>query len=677
MSGTAGYAQSPSQGAAANWTQDGRLSAIETPLGKDKLLLTSLAGEEAISCLFAYELEMLSSDHAIAPESLIGRNVKVVITSEDGKTRPIHGMVAQFRAGPLAGRDLRQYSAHVVPWLWYLGHSTDCRIFQNLSVPDIIDQVFKTFGFTDYQMSVARGDYPKLEFCVQYRETALNFVSRLMEEVGICYFFRHEKDRHVLVIADRNVSFSALPDPQLIYAPGTAQSGHVTRWEHTYAFRPGRWSQKDYNFETPSTDLTTSEKTVLKLRNADAFERFDYPGLYTDKSFGTKLTRTLMEAEEAAYHAVLGASNYPALDTGGKFTLASHPCEKESTAYVIRRVRHEATNSSYLDQGSDPSRYNNTFEAIPYDVQFRPLRVTERPFVHGPQTAIVVGSPGEKIFTDKHGRVRVQFHWDRYGKHDDKSSCWIRVSNSWGGRGWGAVNLPHVGHEVVVSFLEGDPDRPLVTGRVYNGENMTAMGMPDNKTQSAMRDHSGNEIVMEGKSGSEDIRVHAVKDTHVTVDHDRDDHVKNNRSYTVDGTSTEQIKKDTSITVTEGNYSHTVATGTATIGVKGKVAETFQDVQETRVTKSIIIASGTSNILIEAATDITLHVGASKLAMYADGRIELSGKAVAINGSDAVNVSGMSIKSDAGNDHSISGKLVMSSGSTSNTVKGAMVMLNP
>ena len=203
-----------------NWTQDGRLIAIETPLGKDKLLLTSLAGEEAISCLFAYELEMLSADHAISPESLIGRNVKVVITSEDGKTRPIHGMVAQFRAGPLAGRELRQYSAHVVPWLWYLGHSTDCRIFQNLSVPDIIDQVFKTFGFTDYQLSVARGDYPKLEFCVQYRETALNFVSRLMEEVGIFYFFRHEKDRHVLVIADRNVSFSALPDPQLIYAPG-------------------------------------------------------------------------------------------------------------------------------------------------------------------------------------------------------------------------------------------------------------------------------------------------------------------------------------------------------------------------------------------------------------------------------------------------------------------------
>jgi hypothetical protein len=301
MSETANFsAPSSHETAAANWTQDGRLIALETPLGKDRLLLTSMAGEEAISSLFVYELEMLSSDHAISPESLIGRNVKVVITSEDGKTRPIHGMVAQFRAGPLAGRDLRQYNAQVVPWLWYLRHSTDCRIFQNLNVPDIIEQVFKTFGFTDYQLSVALGDYPKLEFCVQYRETALNFVSRLMEEVGIFYFFRHEKDRHVLVIADRNVSFGALPDPQLIYAPASLQSGHVTRWEHTYAFRPSRWSQKDFNFETPSTDLTTTEKTVVKLRSAEAFERFDYPGLYTNKSIGTKLTRTLMEAEEEA-----------------------------------------------------------------------------------------------------------------------------------------------------------------------------------------------------------------------------------------------------------------------------------------------------------------------------------------------------------------------------------------
>ena len=583
MSETLSYAAPPGATASGegNWTQEGRLIAIETPLGKDRLLLTSLVGEEILSRLFAYELEMLSPDRAIAAESLIGRNVKVVITSEDGKTRPIHGMVAQFRAGPLLIRDLRRYSAQIVPWLWYLGHTTDCRIFQNLSIPEIIEEVFKTFGFTDYQFSLPRGDYPKREFCVQYRETALNFVSRLMEEVGIFYFFRHEEDRHVLVIADSNICFKPLPDQQLIYAPDDLRSGHITQWEHAYDFRPGRWAQKDFDFEKPSSDLTTTEKTVLKLRNAEAFERYDYPGRYVDKSLGAKLTRTLIEAEEAAYHAVRGTGNYPCLDTGGKFALARHPCEDESKVYVIRRVRHEATSASYLNQGSAPSRYDNTFEAIPFDVKFRPLRVTERPFVHGPQTAMVVGPPGDKIFTDKHGRVRLQFHWDRYGKRDDKSSCWIRVSHAWAGRGWGGVNLPHVGHEVVVSFLEGDPDRPLVTGRVYNGENAKAMEMPTNKTQSGLKDHSGNEILMEGKSGSEDIRVHAVKDMHVTVDHDRELHVKNHLKETVDQGQEIKIAQGYKETITEG------ATSTISGGLKSTVNGPWESKVDGKFTETV------------------------------------------------------------------------------------------
>ena len=562
---TSSTPQSSGETAAVNWTQDGRLIAIETPLGKDKLLLTSLTGEEAISGLFAYELEMLSGDQAIQPESLIGRSVKIVITLKDGKTRPIHGMVAQFRAGPLVGRGLRQYSAQVVPWLWYLGQSSDCRIFQNLNVPDIIEQVFKTFGFTDYQLSVARGDYPKLEFCVQYRETALNFVSRLMEEVGIFYFFRHEKERHLLVIADPNMKFNTLPDPQLIYAPGNAQSGHVTQWENIYTFRPGRWSQRDFNFETPSNDLTTTEKTILKLRNAETFERFDYPGLYTNKSLGGKVTRKLMEAEEAAYHAVLGASDYPCLDTGFKFTLASHPCEAESTAYVVRRVRHEATCASYLNQGGEPSRYNNTFQAIPNDVPFRPLRVTKKPFVQGPQTAVVTGPGGAEIFTDKYGRIKVQFHWDRQGKKDDKSSCWVRVAQSWAGRSFGTWYLPRIGQEVVVTFLEGDPDRPLVVGSVYNAEQTVPFALPANKTQSGLRTHSSmggsgsncNEFRFEDLKGSEQVLLHAEKDLTTEVEHDASHWVGHDETTTVDHDRTEHVKHDETITI-DNNRTETV-----------------------------------------------------------------------------------------------------------------------
>jgi type VI secretion system secreted protein VgrG len=669
VSDTTSHTPQSLQETAANWTQDGRLIAIETPLGKDKLLLTSLAGEETISSLFAYELEMLSGDQAIQPESLIGRSVKIIITSEDGKTRPIHGMVAQFRAGPLVGRELRQYNAQVVPWLWYLGQSSDCRIFQHLNVPDIIEQVFKTFGFTDYQLSVARGDYPKLEFCVQYRETALNFVSRLMEEVGLFYFFRHEKERHLLVIADGNVSFNALPDPQLIYAPGNSQSGHVTRWEHIYTFRPGRWSQKDFNFETPSNDLTTTEKTVLKLRNAEAFERFDYPGLYTNKSLGSKVTRKLMEAEEAAYHAVLGASNYPCLDTGGKFTLARHPCEADSTAYVVRRVRHEATCTSYLNQG-EPSRYDNTFQAIPNDVPFRPLRVTERPFVHGPQTAIVVGPPGEKIFTDKYGRVRVQFHWDRYGKYDDKSSCWIRVSHAWAGGGWGGVNLPHVGHEVIVSFLEGDPDRPLVTGRVYNGENAKAISLPANKTQSAMQDHSGNHLLMEGKGGAQEVRLHAVKDMHHTVVNDRTKTVGNDETTKVGGHRKENVDKTESVKIKLARTHDVGLVDTLTVGAARfhtvKAAETvhvgaarmvsvglYQRTQIGAYQTTKIGASETHSVKLKRNTSIgsdeTTKIGGKKTLTVTKDR------SAQINENDTLNVN-KNISNSAGEGITISAK---------------------
>jgi type VI secretion system secreted protein VgrG len=655
--------------AAADWTQQSRLIAIETDLGKDRLLLTSLSGDESISRLFAYDVEMLSLDHSITAESLIGHKASITINTEDGQSRLIHGILAELRIGPLVTYDLRSYGARIVPWPWFLGHTTDCRIFQNLSVPEIVEKVFSIHGYTDFEMSVSRADYPKLEFCVQYRESAFNFVSRLMEQVGIFYFFRHEKDRHVLVMADANASFRDLPEPRLTYgshdASGASIMGwerQVTQWEHTFGFRPGQWAQKDFNFETPSGDLRTTEKTLLKLRGADTIERFDYPGGYIDKGLGGKLTRTLMEAEEAAHHEVTGVSNYSQLCVGGKFTLRQHPAEDNQKAFVIRGIRHEAVDNSYLN-ATEPSRYKNKFTAMPYDTPFRPQRTIEKPFVHGPQTAIVVGPSGEKIYTDKFGRVRVQFHWDRYGQRDEKSSCWIRVSQSWAGRGWGAVNLPHVGHEVVVSFLEGDPDRPLVTGRVYNGENGTAMGMPDNKTQSAMRDHSGNEIVMEGKSGSEDIRVNATKDTNVVVTHDYNETVKTgNRTISISsGTHTETIKGDTNITVTTGALTVNIAANTATYISKNTTT----------------MASTSADVQVLAKTQISLDVGSSHLLMKEDGTISLNAKNIIIHGSESVSISGNAIRSIADQEHETKGAITVSEGQTTNTVKGGMVMLNP
>ena len=595
--------------------------AIQTHLGKDKLLLTSLTGEEAISEQFSYEIEMLSLDPAIDAADLIGRNVKLTLHWHDTESRPINGMVGQWRVGPLVSRGLRIYRARIVPWSWFLGHTADCRIFQNMNVPDIIEQVFKTYNYPDYEMAVSRDDYPKLEFCVQYRESALNFVCRLMEQAGIFYFFRHEENRHVLIIADKNVTFQDLLEKRLTYSPSSTASGivpglerQVQQWEHTFDFQPGHWAHQDFNFEIPSTDLRTTEKTVLKLRGADTLERYDYPGGYTDKGLGGKLTRTRMEAEEAAHHAVRGTSTYQSLATGGKFTLQRHPFEDDRKLYVSRRVRHHATENGYLND-TEESRYHNDFEAIPFDVPFRPLRTTEKPFVHGPQTAMVVGPPGEAIFTDKHGRVRVHFHWDRYGKRDDTSSCWIRVSQAWAGRGWGSVNLPHVGHEVVVSFLEGDPDRPLITGRVYNGESGTAMGMPADKTQSGMRDHSGNEILMEGKSGAQDIRVHAVKDMHVTVDDNRVMHVKSHLTETVD--------KGQEVTIAKG-YKETI-TDSATSTISGGLTTTVNGKWDSTV-------NGKLTEKITEGEDRTISAG-QKLTVTGGSKDEITGeRSIAVTG---------------------------------------------
>ncbi len=684
--------------AKSSWTQERRLLEIETSLGKDKVLLTSLRGRETISELFAYDIEMLSADHGISAESMIGDKVTLWLMTETGRFRPIHGMVAQWRAGPVVIRDLRQYRAQIVPWPWYLGHSTDCRIFQNLNVPDIIEQVFKTFGFTDFEMSVARGEYPKLEFCVQYRETALAFISRLMEEVGIFYFFRHEESRHVMVIADKNASFKPLPQPQLQWrSSNAAWASLVTAWEHSYEFRPGKWAQRDFNFETPSSDLTTNEKTLLKLRTASRFERYDYPGRYLQRGRGTELTKTLMQVEEAAHHSVLGASTYPSLDVGRRFTLGHHPIEKESSAYVITSVQHVATDTSHLTQADkEPCEYENSFEAMPNDVPFRPARMTEKPFVHGPQTAIVVGPAGEEIYTDKYGRIKVQFHWDRQGKKDENSSCFVRVAQSWAGRNFGSIFLPRIGQEVVVVFEEGDPDRPLVVGSVYNAEQPVPFALPDNKTQSGLRTRSSlgggaancNELIFEDRKGSELVKLHAEKDlstgvennaTHwvghdetTTIDNDRTETVHANETITIDKNRTETVQQNETVTIAL-NRTHTIGViDTLTVGaarlhsvgaaeqitvgaaqsitVGASQSFTVGANQSTSVGRDRSVDIGKNDalkvgkkLMIDAGDEIVLKTGSASITMKKNGDITIQGKQINIKGSGNVVIKGQKI----------------------------------
>lgn len=634
--------------AVAERSQADRLLEIETVLGRDKLLLVGLDGEEQISHPFSYTATMLSTDHDIRPDKLIGSNATAWVMRGDGERAPVNGFIRRFTAGPVGAHEMREYRAELVPWLWFLTCTTDCRIFQNVTVPELVRQVFDDFGLVNYSVEGLTGTYPKLEYCVQYRESAFSFVSRWMEEAGLFYFFTHEVGKHTLVLADRNFQFQPAAESDAIYAgkDGTETNSHVTRWQHAYEFRPGRYAQNDFNFETPSATLLTHEASVLGIPHADAFELYEYPGRYAKMDHGQSLTRARIEEEEARYHTVEGDSGYASFRAGHRFTLARHdiPTEEGKT-YVLFRVSHRARDTSHLAADVEPSSYRNSFVAMPADVRFRAARKTRCPVMQGPQTAIVVGPPGETIHTDKHGRVKLQFHWDREGKRDDRSSCWVRVSQAWAGGGWGGVNIPHVGHEVVVSFLEGDPDRPLVTGRVYNGENTKAVGLPANKTQSAMRDHSGNEILMEGKKGSQDVRVTAVKDMHETVINDRE--------ISVGGTHKEFIKKDTTIAVTEGNYVHSVSTGTAEYHVNGNITETYHDHQFTNVNSDVVVKSLYSKIFLEAALAIQLTSGASQITLDKDGNITIVGKTIKILGNDRVTVAGDAVGVQGGNETKI------------------------
>jgi type VI secretion system secreted protein VgrG len=364
-------------------TREDRLLAIDTPLGKDKLVLTELAGEEEISQPFTFVTTLRSEDPDIRAEDLIGAKVTIWVKRETAEPVPISGIVRSFSSASLNVRGFREYRAEIVPWLWFLSCTTDSRIFQNLTVPKIIETIFGEYGFTDYEMGGLTGSYQTLDFCVQYRETALAFISRWMEELGIFYFFRHEANRHVMVLGDHNRVFKPVVEKDALF--GDHSGSNVSQWRHSYQFRSGRYAHKDFAFKTPSQDLLTKESSLLKLQRASAFEIYDYPGGYTQKGDGQQLTRLRMEEHEAGYHTVAGASICASFFAGGKFTMAQHHIQaEEKQEYVLLRVAHRASDYTYITANAGPPSYDNTFEAFPAGKQFRPASRTHWPTVQGP-----------------------------------------------------------------------------------------------------------------------------------------------------------------------------------------------------------------------------------------------------------------------------------------------------
>ncbi len=524
---------------------------IATSLGKDSIQLIQMRGEEELSRLFHFELGLISSNAKIAAEDIIGSNVTFSIDYDDGKQRYFNGFVERFAAGDEDVKGVRSYRAVVVPWLWFLTQTTDCRIFQEMTVVEIIEKIFKDLGFTDFETSHIAGTHPKREYCVQYRESDFEFVSRLMEEEGIFYYFKHENAKHTLIMADQATAYVPCKEAEIDFPRDANESrhkkAHIQSWEHLYQFRTGAWAHTDYNFKQPKTRLMTTEKTIMKFRNVKSFERYDYPGEYADKGIGAPLARIRMEELELEHNLVAGSSGCKSLSPGHKFTVGRHRAKtEEGKSYVVRKILHEARDTTYETGEASGVDYVNQFECFPSSATFRPARVTPKPIMRGCQTAVVTGPPGEEIYPDEFGRVKVQFHWDREGQYNDKSSCWIRVSQMHAGKGWGYMDLPRIDEEVIVDFLEGDPDQPIIIGRVYNGVNKPPFDLPDQKTRrgNSTKTYKGagfNEMSMDDTPGAEQIRIHGQYDMDTVVENDETHHIKMNRTKTIDVDETNKI----------------------------------------------------------------------------------------------------------------------------------------
>ena len=553
-------------------TQKSRLLAIETVLGADVLALRSVGVQEQISRLFQIEAELSSDNGLIKFDDVVGHNATVRLQVGDKDTRYFNGFVSRFVQVANQG-GYAHYRATLVPWLWFLTRTADCRIFLEKKVPEIVEEVFKGHGFNDYQLKLS-GSYKVLEYCAQYRETDFNFVSRLMEQAGIYYFFTHENGKHTLVLADSASAHSPFPGYEdIIFSElekGANTREVVTDWSVEKEVQTVAYALNDFDFKKPKASLR-SIKDVTRQHGAAQFEIYDYPGEYVELAEGARLAQVRLDELQSQHDIRRGKTLARGLAAGSTFKLKQHPRADQNCEYLVTGVTLNADAGEYASGGGGGGDFFScSFTVIEKAQQFRAARLSTKPVVHGLQTAIVVGPSGEEIHTDKFGRVKVQFHWDRYGKADENSSCWMRVSQSWAGKQWGAIYLPRIGQEVIVEFLEGDPDRPLITGRVYNGEAMPPYDLPAEKTKSTLKSNSSkggggfNEIRFEDKKGDEQVFIHAEKDEDIRVKNDAREWIGNERHLTV--------KKD-QLELVEGDK-HSTVKGDRLSTVKGDHGET-------------------------------------------------------------------------------------------------------
>ena len=531
-----------------------RVFTLDSPHGDD-LKFHTLDGSDELGRLFEFRIEALADSHSLSLKDMLGKPVTVRIEQQDQSTRYLNGIVAR---ASLAGRRAERYYGYelvVRPWLWLATRRSDCRIFQNKTVPEIVQEVLSTYGFP-IENHLAESYVPR-EYCVQYNETDAAFVSRLMEFEGIYYWFRHAEDTHTLMLSDAMSSHMALPGYETIPyiardRTAIADEEHIDGWLPAQEVSVGKHQTTDYDYTKPRADLS-SQKVDPRGHDHDSFASFEWPGGYRDDAPGAHYSRVRLEEQQAEHERASADTDVRGAAPGYLFTLAHCPRADQNREYLIVRCQYRFQENAYAsDQGAEAVVHQTMMLVQPSSLPFRSPRETPRPRTNGPQTATVVGPPGEEIWTDQYGRVKLQFRWDRYGQSNQDSSCWVRVSSPWAGGGFGGVQIPRVGDEVVVDFLNGDPDEPIVTGRVYNGEKMPPWGLPGSATQSGLLSRSSpggttehaNAFRFEDKKGAEQLWMHAERNFDAETEADHTLSVGNNHTHTVGNDETMQVKNN-------------------------------------------------------------------------------------------------------------------------------------
>jgi len=636
----------------------------------DKLIVMDVRGREGISELFHFEVSVVSQESKVVkPDDILLKSVTIEMHLESSP-RYINGVIKSIVQGPkVKETGLIHYTLVLVPKPWVLTHESYCRIYQHQTAMEIVKRVLNDCGTTDIEDKTKR-TLKSREYCVQYNETDFAFVSRLLEFEGISYCFRHEAGKHTIVFADDETAFKDLPvTPTIEYDDligGLREKGRIHEWHRTNEFRAGNYYLNDYNFETPKENLNakseTKEHKMLFYDNAGGYEKM---------TEGEALAKMRVEEEQVPSKIVHGKSLNWNLASGYKFTLKNHFADESK--FTLTRVIHYARQPLETSDEEEAFSYENDFTCIPSDTPYRPPRFTPAPSVRGVQTAKVVGPEGEEIYTDKYGRVKVRFHWDSEpqpeGKKDENASCWIRVASYWAGKQWGAIHIPRIGQEVIVDFVEGDVDRPIIVGSVYNADNMPPYSLPDDKTKSTLKSDSSkgsggfNEFRFEDKKGSEEVYFQAEKDHNTLVKNDETRTVDHDRTTTIKNDETQTVTNNEKITVEKGNQTITIQTGNQSTTLNKGNQSTTIDMgnQSTKISmgnQSTKLDLGAATH--EAMQSITLKVGQSSIVVDQMG----------------VTIKGMMIKLEAQAMVQVKAPLIQVNADGIAIIKGGIVLIN-